>query len=109
MYFCVLKYSEADIIFMIYINRIKTSDILKITVIVFSILTFFCNMAFAQRHDKTDTIQYLSPFDFGLAEAETDSARYEVLYATHTKAVETGAPDAPQRLRGTEPDCKKPV
>ena len=91
MYFCVLKYSEADIIFMIYINRIKTSDILKITVIVFSILTFFCNMAFAQRHDKTDTIQYLSPFDFGLAEAETDSARYEVLYATHTKAVETGA------------------
>jgi hypothetical protein len=72
-------------------NKIKAPDILKITVIVFSILTNFCNLTFAQRHDKTDTIRYISPFDFGLAEAETDSARYEVLYATHAKAVEMGA------------------
>ena len=48
-------------------------------------------MAFAQHHEKTDTTRLLSPFDFGLAEAETDSARYEVLYATHAKAVEVGA------------------
>ena len=74
------------------INHIKkTSDILKIISIFLCILTMFWNMAVAQRHDKTDTIHYISPFDFGLAEAETDSARYEVLYATHTKAVETGA------------------
>ena len=74
------------------INHIKkTSDILKIISIFLCILTMFWNMAVAQRHDKTDTIRYISPFDFGLAEAETDSARYEVLYATHTKAVETGA------------------
>lgn len=69
----------------------KRTDVLKITSFLLFILTLSWNMAFAQRHDKTDTIQYLSPFDFGLAEAETDSARYEVLYATHTKAVETGA------------------
>ena len=91
MYFCALNSSEADIIFMTYINRIKTIDILKITIVFFGVFTNICNMAFAQRHDKTDTIRYISPFDFGLAEAETDSARYEVLYATHVRAVETGA------------------
>ncbi len=91
MYFCALNSSEADIIFMTYINRTKTIDILKITIVFFGIFTNICNMAFAQRHDKTDTIRYISPFDFGLAEAETDSARYEVLYATHVRAVETGA------------------
>ena len=91
MYFCALNSSEADIIFMTYINKTKTIDILKITIVLFGIFTNICNMAFAQRHDKTDSIHYISPFDFGLAEAETDSARYEVLYATHTKAVETGA------------------
>ena len=76
---------------MAYKIDIKKTDILKITSIILCILTLSWNMAFAQRHDKTDTIRYLSPFDFGLAEAETDSARYEVLYATHTKAVEMGA------------------
>ena len=76
---------------MAYNKKIEISDILKITIVIFGIFTNICNMAFAQRHDKTDTVRYISPFDFGLAEAETDSARYEVLYATHTKAVETGA------------------
>ena len=72
-------------------NIIKKSNILKITSIFLCFLTLSWNMAFAQHHEKTDTTRYLSPFDFGLAEAETDSARYEVLYATHAKAVEMGA------------------
>ena len=76
---------------MTYNNKAKTTDILKITIIIFGILTNMWNMAFAQRHVKTDTTHYISPLDFGLAEAETDSARYEVLYTTHTKAIETGA------------------
>ena len=76
---------------MTYKDRIRATDILKVILFIFSIFTINKNMAVAQRHDKTDTIRYISPFDFGLAEAETDSARYEVLYATHTKAVETGA------------------
>ena len=76
---------------MTYNNKAKTADAVKVTTLIFFILTILWNMAFAQRHDRTDTIRYLSPFDFGLAEAETDSARYEVLYATHSKAVETGA------------------
>jgi hypothetical protein len=52
------------------------------------------NRTFAQRNVKHDTISahsILSPFDFGLETAETDSARYEVLYATHAHAVATGA------------------
>ena len=47
--------------------------------------------AFAQSVDTTRVPQTLSPFDFGLAEATTDSARYAVLYATHCEAVATGA------------------
>lgn len=47
--------------------------------------------AFAQSVDMTRIPQTLSPFDFGLAEATTDSARYAVLYATHCEAVATGA------------------
>ena len=47
--------------------------------------------AFAQSVDTTRIPQTLSPFDFGLAEATTDSARYAVLYATHCEAVATGA------------------
>ena len=76
---------------MAYNRRLEFIDILKVTILVLGIITITSNMAFAQRHEKTDTTLLLSPFDFGLAEAETDSARYEVLYATHTKAVELGA------------------
>ena len=76
---------------MAYNNIIKKVDLLKVTSILLCIMTMSWTMAFAQTHEKTDTIRYLSPFDFGLAEAETDSARYEVLYATHAKAVEMGA------------------
>ena len=47
--------------------------------------------AFAQTEDSTFVPQTISPFDFGLAEATTDSARYAVLYATHCEAVATGA------------------
>jgi hypothetical protein len=45
---------------------------------------------FAQKNKKIDTLSTLSPFDFGLAEAETDSARYEVLFTTHQQAVTYG-------------------
>lgn len=76
---------------MAYKRRLELIDILKVTILVLGIITITSNMAFAQRHEKTDTTLLLSPFDFGLAEAETDSARYEVLYATHTKALELGA------------------
>ena len=76
---------------MIHNKRPESIGILKVTVLIFVIVTIMMNMAFAQRLDKSDTVRYISPFDFGLAEAETDSARYEALYATHAKAVETGA------------------
>ncbi len=34
----------------------------------------------------------LSPYSFGLAEAASDSARYDILYRTHIAAVEAGVP-----------------
>ena len=47
--------------------------------------------AIAQTADSIYVPQTLSPFDFGLAEATTDSARYTVLYNTHLQAVNIGA------------------
>lgn len=47
--------------------------------------------AIAQTADSIYIPQTLSPFDFGLAEATTDSARYTVLYNTHLQAVNIGA------------------
>lgn len=44
----------------------------------------------AQMANMKDSLQCLSPYDFGLAEATTDSARYEVLYQTHLAAVAQG-------------------
>ncbi|MBR4135931.1 MAG: right-handed parallel beta-helix repeat-containing protein [Bacteroidales bacterium] len=44
----------------------------------------------AQTEETMDSIQYISPLDFGLAEAESDSARYEVLYRTHQAALAEG-------------------
>lgn len=44
----------------------------------------------AQTELDMDSVQYISPFDFGLAEATTDSARYEVLYQTHLAALAAG-------------------
>ena len=44
----------------------------------------------AQTVDTTRVPQTLSPFDFGLADATTDSARYAVLYDTHCEAVALG-------------------
>ena len=48
------------------------------------------NTVSAQKNAKRDTVPTISPMSFGLAEAETDSARYEVLFATHSKAVKKG-------------------
>lgn len=59
------------------------------------LLSFFLlttwTLSLAQLPDKNLIPRTLSPFDFGLGEAETDSARYEVLYNTHLQAVLTGA------------------
>lgn len=49
------------------------------------------NTANAQHQEFKDTVKTVSPFDFGLAEAESDSARYEALYQAHVFAVSVGA------------------
>lgn len=43
------------------------------------------------QNNGADSVKHFSPLDFGLAEAETDSARYEVLYKTHVAALAAGA------------------
>ncbi len=48
-------------------------------------------MLFAQRDNRSAVPAVVTPLDFGLAEAETDSARYAVLYATHLQAQASGA------------------
>jgi len=65
-------------------------DIKQIAIFFTLLLVAAASPMFAQNSDSTVTQTYLSPFDFGLAEAETDSARYAVLYATHMQALATG-------------------
>lgn len=48
------------------------------------------NRSFGQKNDA-DSIRRFSPFEFGLEEAQTDSARYDVLYKTHVAALEAGS------------------
>ena len=69
----------------------KISEIQKLTIFILLFVILAGNTVFAQRNAKRDTVPTLSPFEFGLATAETDSARYEVLYATHAHALATGA------------------
>ena len=62
----------------------------------FALLYLLCaaaiaNVAFAQVGGDSAVVRIVSPFDFGLAEARSDSARYEVLYATHRYAADEGA------------------
>lgn len=71
--------------------NIKVANNQKITLLIILLFILTGNAVFAQHNVNPDTLSALSPFDFGLETAETDSARYEVLYATHAHAVATGA------------------
>lgn len=66
-------------------------DIKHFVLSVWILLLIAVGSAFAQSADSTHVPRTLSPFDFGLADATTDSARYAVLYTTHQQAVSTGA------------------
>lgn len=61
-----------------------------ITIFLLLVILTAGNYSFAQRDTNHDTVSTLSPFEFGLGTAETDSARYEVLYAVHSYALATG-------------------
>jgi len=54
------------------------------------ILVAMASVGYAQRPELKDSLLKVSPFDFGLAEAETDSARYEALYQAHLYAASVG-------------------
>ena len=69
----------------------KISEFQRIVTFLLLFILTAGNALHAQRHDNRDTVSTLSPFEFGLETAETDSARYEVLYAVHAHAVATGA------------------
>lgn len=60
----------------------------KLTILL--VLASFMLAGNAQTQDTMDYSLCFSPFDFGLAEAQTDSARYEVLYRTHLAAATAG-------------------
>lgn len=49
------------------------------------------DIVFAQQDNSASPRATISPLDFGLETATTDSARYEVLLATHTHAITAGA------------------
>ena len=72
-------------------NNIKSTNNQRITLLFIVLFCLTGNAVFAQQNHKHDTLSTISPLDFGLETAETDSARYEVLYATHAHAVATGA------------------
>lgn len=55
----------------------------------FILLVSMSNRVLGQKNIE-DSLNRLSPLDFGLNEAQTDSARYDVLYRTHKAAVESG-------------------
>lgn len=60
----------------------------KLTILL--VLASFMLTGKAQTEVTMDSTQCFSPFDFGLSEALTDSARYEVLYQTHLAAAAAG-------------------
>jgi len=66
-------------------------DIKRFALLCLLLVAALANVAFAQAGGDSAVVRIVSPFDFGLAEARSDSARYEVLYATHRHAVDSGA------------------
>lgn len=71
----------------------KTETIIHqpISIVIIVLLLLTCPSVFAQNDATSDSVSAISPFDFGLATAETDIARFEVLHAAHTRAVAIGA------------------
>ena len=66
-------------------------DIKRFALLYLLCVVALANVAFAQVGGDSAVVRIVSPFDFGLAEARSDSARYEVLYATHRYAADIGA------------------
>jgi len=66
-------------------------DFKKVIVIVILLFGMMGTTVLAQQEDSTSPLATVSPLDFGLETATTDSARYEVLLATHTHAIAAGA------------------
>lgn len=75
--------------FQIIIMKNIVRQYLTTTLIV--LIAGMVNAAWSQHPTRPDSAITLSPLDFGLEEAATDSARYVVLYNTHLKAVAMGA------------------
>lgn len=75
---------------MTVFEKIKTFNIQQIIIFISIFCLMFGNTVFAQEEIPEDTIQTISPLDFGLAEAENDYERYEILYKTHLKALKEG-------------------
>ncbi|MBR3551717.1 MAG: hypothetical protein IKO09_07000, partial [Bacteroidales bacterium] len=66
-------------------------DIKRFALLCLLLVVALADVAFAQAGGDSAVVRTISPFDFGLAGARSDSARYEVLYATHCHAVDIGA------------------
>lgn len=73
---------------MTFFKESYLSNIQKVISFIWVLSLMMVNAAFAQSHFGNDTVPTISPLDFGLADAESDSERYEILYNTHLKAVQ---------------------
>lgn len=69
---------------------VKSFNIQQVILILGILFLTTGNKIFAQLNANIDSIPTISPLDFGLAEAENDSSRYEILYNTHLKAIKKG-------------------
>ena len=58
--------------------------------VVFLLFLVMKTPVLAQNQPDSTKIQLISPVDFGLFEAQSDSERYEVLYKTHVAALKAG-------------------
>ncbi len=76
---------------MSHFHHIKSIDIQRFKIVFILIFVALASVGQAQHQERKDTVTTVSPFDFGLAEAETDSARYDALYRTHLYAISIGA------------------
>ena len=65
-------------------------DIKRFVALCLLLSACLVNVLHAQTAADSSYVPVVSPFDFCLAEATTDSARYEVLYETHLQAFNAG-------------------
>lgn len=91
MLFLHFYYYRIILVNMIFPNNNKATFNQTITAFVILLFTIMGNTVFAQSYPKKETASTISPLDFGLQEAESDSARYEILYNTHLRAIQEGA------------------